>query len=105
MSISSSVVPVGSLWLGALRAIFENSEYSDLGLKSRKATCFALGSRSAQAHLRRRLNGTFYLVTQFLGYEQALIRGACTVLSATRSESALRTDFEFTQQLYSDQSA
>ena len=25
------MLPVGSLWLGALRAIFENSEYSDLG--------------------------------------------------------------------------
>ena len=52
MSISSQVVPVGASGFGALRAIFENSEYSDLGLKSRKGSCFALGSRWARAHLR-----------------------------------------------------
>ena len=87
-------MPVGSLWLGALRAIFENSEYSDLGPQGQ-----GLGFDEGLWGAPRRPHGedlaeSPYLVTQFLGYEQALIRGACTVLSATRSESALRTDFE-----------
>jgi hypothetical protein len=33
-----------------------------------------------------------------------LIINACIGMSATRNESALRTDFELAQQLYSDQS-
>ena len=38
-------MPVGSLWLGALRAIFENSEYSDLGPQEPRARVLRLKAR------------------------------------------------------------